>query len=228
MNNRITLSPSADSEAIKLAILRVLSDMDKAMTATEIVEAIDHAPDYDNRIRYRVYNLEKNAKALIKANSNSSIKRYKLTRYGREYLERNSEYVPSPAQPMTPPPEPTGKKRLVYIDKNLYKLAKEQKLKLTDFFLLIWGLSQMNNDNFKFSDQGAATMLRCSRNTIYNARKELEARKLLYTKHIREGGKFNGSKWIFFDKPTDLQEIPQEDKPSEQLPKQQDDENLPF
>lgn len=223
MSNRITLSPNAGSEEIKLAILRVLQTCDRAMTACEIAEAIDHVPDDGKRIKNKVYNLEKNAKATIKGKG--SPKKYTITKYGNRYLEAHNDYAPSAGQPATPPPVTTEKKRL-YVPYDIYKLG----LNPQEFALYVWGRTQ--SENFKFSDKGAATMLHCHPNTIRNIRLALMAKKLLYVKQNRQGGKFGSSKWIFFEKPTAPQEVRQQEvqnnnKPSEPS-HQKETSSLPF
>lgn len=213
----VKLPPNGSTEQIKTAILKVLKAVGKA-TASEIADEIE-CEKYDRqRIKSTVYSLSGKQYPAIKRTGDYPI-RFVITPIGEGYLNGNKQWQGATAT--TKVSDEDGND-LPHIPNYVYNMAKENGLTTGEMMFYLWGRSQMKSTSFKFTDQGAATMLCCNVNTIRNYKRTLKDLGLLEcSEQARQGGKFGASTWIFH-------RTPQRQAPPPDPPTADDNDPLPF
>lgn len=195
---KITLKPDPSTEEITTAILRVLDAIGKA-TALKITNEVEHDPGDKQRIRSTVYSLSTKQFPVIKYVGGTNPKQFEITKIGKDYLNGNKQWQGAAAEA---PISPDDKNELPYIPGYVYNVAKDYNLNTGEMMFYLWGRSQMKSNAFKFTDQGAATMLCCNVTTIRNWKRDLKRKGLLTcSTQNREGGRFGASCWIFHRRP---------------------------
>lgn len=203
----VKLPPNSSTEDITTAILRVLNVVSTA-TALRITNEIGHDRRDKQRIKSTVYALAKKSNPVLEIISGTYPQEFEITKTGKDYLNGNRDWqqgMPSMTR------NPDDEQDAPYIPKYVYGLMKDYDISPQEAFFYLWGRSQ-KDPSFKFTDQGAATMLNCNINTIRNWKKDLKDKGLLSCSvQERHGGKFGTSQWIFHRRPTQQTPPPIED-----------------
>lgn len=193
----IKLSCNGSTEEITIAILKVLNKVDSA-NAKSIVDYIDHDKHDKQRIKSMVYTLAKKVNPVLKKIPETYPQEFEITKAGKDYLNGKRDWqqgVPSTIK------NSDDEQDTPYIPNYVYGLMKDYNISPQEALFYLWGRSQKDSA-FKFTDQGAATMLNSNINTIRNWKKDLKDKGLLScSEQERHCGKFGISQWIFHRRP---------------------------